>query len=132
VGIQTLRAMQERAIIPLLPAVTLAFICGVIGAAIQLTGSSRVWLALVGAVIVGATAASSVLRDKGEAQERTIVAVLRSLLAVAVFGLVYFALLTLLADGNVVLFLLFTLLAGGCALILTQQRVSRPASQSSG
>jgi uncharacterized membrane protein len=132
VGIQTLRVMQERAIIPLLPAVTLAFICGVIGAATQLTGSSRVWLALVGAIVVAAAAASSVLRDGAEGPERTIVGVLRALLAVAVFGLIYFALLTLLADGNVFLFLVFLILAGGCALILAQQRVSRPASQSSG
>jgi hypothetical protein len=124
--------MQERAILPLLPAVTLGFICGIIGAASQLTGGARVLLALAGAVVVAAAGAMSVFKDRGDSSERAVVGGLRAGLSIAVFALVYFALLTLLADGNVLLFFLFVILAGACALIMTQQRVSRPASESSG
>jgi hypothetical protein len=115
--------MPDRAVIALFPTFALAFLCGVMGAAYELHGSSAFWLGFAGAMAALVAGAISTFRAHGEPGERRIVGFLRAILDVAIFTLVYLGLLAFLRDAQPVVGVLLVLVAGGCALALARLRV---------
>ena len=115
--------VPDRAVIALFPTFALGFICGVIGAAYEMHGSTAFWLGFVGAAAALVAGIVSTFRAEGEPEERRIVGGLRALLDLAIFVLVYVGLLSFLRDAKPVLGVLLFLVALGCALALARLRV---------
>ena len=114
--------MPDRAIIPLLPALSLGFICGIIAAALLLGDGAVLAVAIAGGVGTALAAGSSVFGVKGDRGEKTIVAGMRIGTAVALFLCVYLFILGFLRDGSVasLLFVPFIILF---AILTTRFRV---------
>jgi hypothetical protein len=114
--------MPDRAIIPLLPALSLGFICGIIAAALLLGDGAVLAVAVAGAIGTALAAGSSVFGVKGDRGEKAIVAALRIGTAIALFLCVYLFILGFLRDGSVasILFLPFIVLF---AILVTRFRV---------
>ena len=93
--------MPDRAIIALLPAASLGFICGIIAATLQLEDGPTLIVGVVGAIAVLLAGASSVLGVRADAGEKTIVGALRAGCAVGVFFCIYLFILGFLRDGNI-------------------------------
>ena len=113
--------MPERAIISLLPALSLGFILGVLVAVTQLTATGRTIIGAVAAALVFAAGLASVVKARGRSSEKGIVALLRAGLGAALFCFIYVALLAFLGEGAVLLALAF--LAGAIVLALVLARV---------
>ena len=115
--------MPDRAIIPLLPALSLGFIAGIITAALQLTSGAGLVVGIVGGVIVAMAALSSVFGVSGDRDEKAIVAGLRAACAVALYACMFLFILRFLRQGNVLGALPWVVLGIAFGLILTQLRV---------
>jgi hypothetical protein len=124
--------MPERALLPLMPALTLGFLLGIIVAASRATDGTTFAVGAVGAVVVLLAGGVSVFRAGGPPAERALVGVLRAAGAVALFACVYLALLNLLRDAEVVMFFLFMAVGLVVGLALAGIRVrggrGRPAA----
>ena len=115
--------MPDRAVIALFPTFALAFICGVIGAAYEMHGSSAFWLGFVGATLALVAGLVSAFRAQGEREERRIVGALRGALDIAIFALIYVGLLAFLRDAKPVVGVLLFIVAGACTIALARLRV---------
>ena len=93
--------MPDRAIIPLLPALALGFICGIVVATLQLEDTPTLLVGVVGAVVVVLAGISSVFGVRGDRGEKAIVAALRAGCAVGVFVCIYLFILGFLRDGQI-------------------------------
>jgi hypothetical protein len=114
--------VPDRAIIPLLPALSLGFIAGIIAATLQLTPGVALPVAIAGAILVAMAAVSSVFGVSGDKGEKTIVAALRAGCAVALYACIFLFLQSFL-DGEVGKALIWVVLGVVLALVLTQMRV---------
>ena len=114
--------MPDRAIIPLLPAISLGFICGIIASTLQLETGATVAVAVAGIVAVILAGVSSVFGTRGDGAEKAAVAGLRAACAVGLFLCVYLFILGFLGDGNMVS-LIWLPLALACGLALTRFEV---------
>ena len=114
--------MPDRALIPLLPAVSLGFICGIIAATLQLESGATIMVAVVGVIAVILAGVSSVFGTRGDSGEKAIVGALRAACAVALFLCIYLFILGFLGEGSIV-GLIWLVLAGVAGLLLTRFRV---------
>jgi hypothetical protein len=92
--------MPDRAIISLLPALALGFICGIIASALLLSDTGNLVVGLVGAVATALAAGSSVFGVRAEGDEKAIVAGLRIALAIGLFASIYLFILGFLREGS--------------------------------
>jgi len=115
--------MQDRVIIPLLPALSLGFICGIITSALLLDTAGTIAVAIAGAVLVAIAASSSVFAASGEKGEKAIVGALRGACSVALFGCVMLFILGFLRDGKPLGAMIWLVLAFAFAMVLTRLRV---------
>jgi hypothetical protein len=115
--------VPDRAIIAILPALSLGFICGVIVSALQLDTTGTMIVGVVGGIAVAAAAGSSVFGVGGEAGEKAIVAGLRGACAVALYACMFLFILAFLRRGDILGSLPWAVLGGVFGLVLTQLRV---------
>ena len=114
--------MPDRAIIPLLPALSLGFIAGIITAALQLTSGAALTVGIIGAIFVALAAVSSVFGVSGDSGEKKIVAALRAGCAVALYGCMFLFIQGFLREGEATS-LIWLVLGIVLAIVLTQLRV---------
>ena len=114
--------MPDRAIIPLLPALSIGFIAGIISAAMQLTSGATLAVAVAGGLVVALAAVSSVFGVGGEAGEKAIVAALPAGCAVALYACMFLFLQSFLREIEAAAVLWFVM-GIVFALVLTQLRV---------
>ena len=115
--------MPDRVIIPLLPALSLGFICGIISSALLLASGGVIAVGVVGGIAVALAASSSVFTGGGETGEKAIVGALRAACAVALFACVYLFILGFLRDGKPLGAMVWLVLAFAFAMVLTRLRV---------
>jgi hypothetical protein len=115
--------MPDRAIIPLLPALAIGFICGIVASALLLSDGGTWAVGIVGAIAVAVIASSSVFGVSSDRGEIAIVAVLRAASAAALFASVYLFILAFLRNGKPLLAIVWLVLAFAFAMILTRLRV---------
>ena len=92
--------MPDRAIIPLLPALSLGFIAGIIAAALQLTSGAALVVGVAGGILVALAAVSSVFGVRGDRDEKMIVAALRAGCAVALYACMFLFIQGFLREGK--------------------------------
>ena len=114
--------MPDRAIIPLLPALSIGFIAGIIAAALQLTSGAALVVGIAGGIVVAMAAVSSVFGVSGDKDEKTIVAALRAGCAVALYGCMFLFIQGFLREGKASS-IIWLALGVVLALVLTQLRV---------
>jgi hypothetical protein len=115
--------MPDRAIIPLLPALAIGFICGIVASALLL-GDAGTWaVGIAGAIFVGIIASSSVFGASSDTGEKAIVAALRAASAMALFASVYLFILAFLRNGKPLMAIVWLVLAFAFAMVLTRLRV---------
>jgi hypothetical protein len=114
--------MPDRAIIPLLPALALGFICGIVASTLLLEDTPTFLVGLAGATFTALAAASSVFGVPGDSGEKKIVAVLRVALAVGLFASVYLFMIGFLRDQSMIS-LIWIVFAAVFALMLARLRV---------
>ena len=115
--------MPDRAIVALLPAVSLGFICGIIASTLQLGDGATLAIALAGGIAVAIAGTSSVFGCKGEAGERAIVGGLRAACAIALFLGIFLFMIGFLRDGQGAVAFIWLILAGVFGLLLGRLRV---------
>jgi hypothetical protein len=115
--------MADRAIIPLLPALAIGFICGIVASALLLKDGGTWAVGIVGAIAVGLIASSSVFGVKSDTGEKAIVAALRAACAMALFAGVYLFILAFLRNGKPLMALVWLVFAFAFAMVLTRLRV---------
>jgi hypothetical protein len=115
--------VPDRAIIPLVCGGSAGFLCGLIGAVLEMTGGAALILALVAAAFAAATGAASTLGVEGEREERLTVMGFRAALAAAFAVCLFFGMLTFLRDAKLFVAIVLFLLGGFFAYCLTQIRV---------
>jgi hypothetical protein len=115
--------MPDRAIIPLLPALAIGFICGIVSSALLLKDGGTWAVGIAGAVAVGAIASSSILGVRSDPGEKAVVAVLRALSAMALFAAVYLFILAFLRNGKPLMAIVWLVMAFAFAMVLTRLRV---------
>ena len=115
--------MPDRAIIPLLPAASLGFICGIISSALLLADVPTALVGLAGGVLTAAAALSSVLGVRADPGEKAIVAGLRAATAVGLFLSVYLFILSFLRDGKLATSLIWFALAIVFGIVLSRLAV---------
>ncbi|HEV2061360.1 MAG TPA: hypothetical protein VGR12_00795 [Solirubrobacteraceae bacterium] len=114
--------MPDRAIIPLLPALALGFICGIVASALLLEDGATLAVGIAGAAATALFATSSVFGVKGDQGEKAIVAVLRVVCALGLFACIYLFMLAFLREGSITA-LVWVPLAAVFGLILSRMRV---------
>ena len=114
--------MPDRAIISLLPAVALGFICGIIVSPLQLEDGPTLAVGVVGALVVLAVGFSSVFGVRADSEEKTMVGALRGACAVGIFVCIYLFMLGFLREGSA-LAIIWIPLAVVFAVMLTRLRV---------
>ena len=118
--------VPDRAIVSIGPALSLAFLLGLIAAMELLGRSSRLELGLIGAGAVVITGPLSVIGLRAGFFDRLIVGVLRGLLGAAAFALIYLGMIRFASLGEIALGLAL-FVAGGLAIyFLAQLRVRPP------
>jgi hypothetical protein len=114
--------MPDRAILSLLPPLSLGFIAGVIASALIVSSGTAFAIGLAGAVLVALAAMSSVFGVRGPAGEKLTVALLRGACSVALFVATYLFLLSFF--GNQMLqALVWIVLAFAFGFVISQLRV---------
>ena len=118
--------IPDRAVVSIGPALSLAFLLGLIAAMELLGRSSRLELGLVGAGAVAITGPLSVIGLRAGFIDRLTVGILRGLLAAAAFALIYLGMIRFASLGEIALGLAL-FVAGGLAIyFLAQLRVRPP------
>jgi hypothetical protein len=115
--------MPDRAIVPLLPAVSLGFICGIIVSTLQMQDGPTMAIAVAGGLLTVLAGVSSVFGVGGEAGEKAIVGVLRAACAVGLFVSIFLFILTFLRDASPVGALIWVPLGVAFGLLLSRLRV---------
>jgi hypothetical protein len=114
----------DRAILSIGPALSLAFLLGIIAAMDLLGRDARLRLGLIGAVVVALTGPASVIGLRAGIFDRLVVGVLRGLLAAAAFALIYLGMIKFAHFGDIALGVAL-FIAGGLAMLpLAQLRVT--------
>ena len=93
--------MPDRAIVSLLPALALGFICGIVVSTLQLEDTPTLLVGLVGVIAVVLAGFSSVFGVRADAGEKTLVGALRAACAAGVFICIYLFMLGFLRDGSI-------------------------------
>jgi hypothetical protein len=115
--------MPDRAIVPLVCGGSAGFLCGLMGAVLEVSGTGAVVLALVaGAFAAIAGAAATLGIDADQHEVRTVMA-FRAALGAAFAICVYFGMLTFLRDAKLFLAIVLFLAGGFFAYCLTQIKV---------
>ena len=115
--------MPDRAVIPLMVAVSAAFLVGVIAAVLQIHGGGAIALGFVAGIGVMAAGAFSVAGGDAPARDKNLIGALRGGLAVGLFVFVYIGTLAFLRDGSFVLALLcYAAGRRSTALLITRVR----------
>jgi hypothetical protein len=112
--------MPDRAIIPLLPALSLGFICGIISSALLLSDGATIIVGVIGAVAVALVSLSSVAGIRADKGEKAIVAALRAGCAAALMVSIYLFILGFLRNGEPLTAMIWLVLAFAFALIITR------------
>jgi hypothetical protein len=94
--------MPDRAILPLLPALALGFICGIIASALLLGDTGTLAIGVVGAIATALAAASSIFGVPGDSGEKAIVAALRTACAIGLYACIYLFILGFLREGSAI------------------------------
>ena len=115
--------MPDRAIIPLVCGGSAGFLCGLVGAALEMTGGQAIVLALVAGAFAAAAGVASTIGVPAPERERRTVMAFRAALAAAFAVSLYFAMLTFLRDAKLLVAILLFLFGGFFAYCLTQIRV---------
>jgi len=115
--------VPDRAIIPLVCGGSAGFLCGLIGAALEMTGGSAVALALVAGAFAAAAGIASTVGVPGPERERRTVMAFRAALAAAFAICLFFGMLTFLRDAKLLVAIVLFLCGGFFAYCLTQIRV---------
>ena len=110
-------------IIPMLPALSLGFICGIIASALLLSTGGVIAVGVAGAIATALAASSSVFQGGGEKSEKAIVGALRAACSVALFGCVMLFILGFLRDGKPLGAMVWLVLAFAFAAVLSRLRV---------
>jgi mannose/fructose/N-acetylgalactosamine-specific phosphotransferase system component IID len=118
--------IPDRAVVSIGPALSLAFILGLIAAMELLGRSGRLQLGLVGAIAVALTGPLSVVGLRAGLLDRLVVGVLRGLLAACVFALIYLGMIRFAALGEIALGLALFVAGGLATYFLAQLRVRPP------
>ena len=114
--------MPDRAIIPLLPALALGFICGIVASALLLGDGATLAIGVAGALATALAAGSSVFGVRADSGEKAIVAGLRVALAIGLFVSIFLFILGFLRDGSIAS-LVWVAFAIVFALMLSRLRV---------
>ena len=114
--------MPDRAIIPLLPALALGFICGIVASALLLEDGATLAVGVAGAIGTAIFATSSVFGVRGPGGEKAIVAGLRVACALGLFVCIYLFMLGFLREGSAMA-LVWIPLAAIFGLLLARMRV---------
>ena len=122
--------MPDRAIVALLPAVSLGFICGIIASTLQLGDGATLSIALAGGIAVAIAGTSSVFGCKGEAGERAIVGALRALCGIVLFLGIFLFMIGFLRDSQGILAFIWLIIAGVFGMLLSKLRVRDRGEQS--
>jgi hypothetical protein len=112
--------MPDRAIIPLLPALAVGFICGIISSAMLLGDGATIIVGAIGAVFVALVSLSSVFGVRADRGEKAIVAALRAACAAALMASIYLFILGFLRNGKPATALIWLVLAFAFALIISR------------
>jgi hypothetical protein len=115
--------MPDRAIVPLLPAVSLGFICGIIVSTLQLQNGPTIAIAVAGGALVVLAGLSSVLGVGGETGEKAIVAALRSACAIGLYLSIFLFIITFLREGSPLGALIWIPIGTAFGLIISRLRV---------
>ena len=115
--------MPDRMIIPMLPALSLGFICGIISSALLLSTGGVIAVAVAGGIATALAASSSVFQGGGETGEKAIVGALRAACSVALFACVFLFILGFLRDGKPLGAMIWLVLAFAFAAVLSRLRV---------
>ena len=115
--------MSDRAIIAILPALSLGFIAGLITSMAQLERGATWTVGIAGAILVALAAMSSVFGVRAQGGEKAIVGVLRAACAVALYACMFLFILRFLRQGDVLGALPWAVLGVAFGLVLTQLRV---------
>lgn len=118
----TISLVPDRAIIAILPALSLGFIAGLISTMLQLEPTPTWYVGIAGGILVALAAGSSVFGVKGDGSEKAIVGVLRGACAVALYACM-FLFVSRFLDGSILGALIWAVLGGVFAAVLTQMRV---------
>jgi hypothetical protein len=115
--------MPDRAIVPLVCGGSAGFLCGLMGAVLEVSGGGALILALAaGAFAALAGAAATLGLDADQHEVRTVTA-FRAALAAAFAICVYYGMLTFLRDAKLFLAIVLFLAGGFFAYCLTQIKV---------
>jgi mannose/fructose/N-acetylgalactosamine-specific phosphotransferase system component IID len=117
--------VPDRAVVSIGPALSLAFLLGLIAAMELLGRSSRLQLGLIGAVAVAVTGPLSVIGLHAGFFDRLFVGTLRGLLAACAFALIYLGMIRFAALGEIALGLAL-FVGGGLAIYFVAQLRVRP------
>jgi len=115
--------MPDRAIVPLVCGGSAGFLCGLIGAVLEMTGGGEIVLALVAGGFAALAGAAATLGIDADEQEVRIVMAFRAALGAAFAICIFFGMLTLLRDAQMALALVLLLAGGFFAYCLTQIKV---------
>ena len=114
--------MPDRAIIPLLPALALGFICGIVASALLLEDAATLAVGVAGAVGTAIFATSSVFGVRGPGGEKAMVAGLRVACALGLFVCIYLFMLGFLREGSAMA-IIWVPLAAVFGILLARMRV---------
>jgi hypothetical protein len=112
--------MPDRAVIPLVCAVSLGFLAGLAAAAFEMTGGQAFAIGLPAAVLVGIAGAASVLGARCAPAERRRLAATRALAGAALLAAILLGMIAFLKNGDLLLTLLWLIVAGLCCAALAR------------
>ena len=118
----------DRAIVSIGPALSLAFLLGLIAAMDLMGRSARLELGLIGAITVAITGPLSIIGLRAGIAERLTVGILRGLLGAAAFALIYLGMLKFAELGEIALGLALFVGGGFAIYFLAQLRVQPPGT----
>jgi Na+/melibiose symporter-like transporter len=113
--------MPDRAVIPLVCAVSLGFLAGLAAAVFEMTGGQAAGLAVPAALLVALAGAASVIGAPLERPALVRLAARRALLGAAVFTAIFLAMIAFLKSGHVLLTIVWAIVAGVCCGGLVKQ-----------
>jgi mannose/fructose/N-acetylgalactosamine-specific phosphotransferase system component IID len=119
--------MPDRAVVSIGPALSLAFILGLIAAMELLNRAARLDLGVIGFIAVAITGPLSVIGLRAGVLDRLVVGVLRGLLAAFAFALIYLGMIKFASLGEIALGIAL-FIAGGLAILALAQLRVRPDS----
>jgi hypothetical protein len=113
--------MPDRAVIPLVFAVSLGFLAGLAAAVFEMTGGQAAGLGIPAAVLVAIAGAASVIGAPIAPAERARFAIRRALLGAALFAAIFLAMIAFLKSGHVLDTLIWAIVAGLCCAGLARK-----------